>query len=184
MGRPTLTADQFWAKVDKTPGHGPNGDCWPWTGHIGSRGYGMSVVPGTGKATTAHRVALILSGVKLEPGQQGCHHCDYPPCCRPDHLFAGTPKENAADMRAKGRAATGDRNGQRTCPERRARGERMNTAVLTDETVLRLRADRAAGATLAALSRRFGVSQAAAHAAATGKTWKHVPMPALEAVPA
>jgi len=31
------------------------------------------------------------------------HRCDNPPCCRPDHLFLGTPADNTADMIAKGR---------------------------------------------------------------------------------
>ena len=32
-----------------------------------------------------------------------CHKCDVPACCRPDHLFQGSPKENVLDALAKGR---------------------------------------------------------------------------------
>lgn len=167
MGRPALTAGQFWAKVDKTPGHGPNGDCWPWTGFISTRGYGISAIPGTGTSTTAQRVALMLSGVKLEPGQQGCHRCDYPPCCRPDHLFAGTAAENMADMRAKGRSQAGERNG---------------LAKLTTGDVIAMRRGRAEGKTLAQLATEFGVTIGTVRPAVLGRTWRHVPMP--EAVPA
>lgn len=175
MGRPALTAEQFWAKVDKTPGHGPNGDCWPWRGYIGSRGYGISAVPGVpNEKTTAHRVALMLSGAKLAPGQSGCHACDWPPCCRPDHLFAGTAQENSDDMIAKGRAAVGTRNG---------------LARLTGDDVLAMRRGRAAGKTLAELAAEFGVTIGTVRPAVLGHTWKHVPLPtrvvaALEAVSA
>jgi len=32
-----------------------------------------------------------------------CHTCDNPRCCRPDHLFLGTPFENQYDSKRKGR---------------------------------------------------------------------------------
>lgn len=44
-----------------------------------------------------HYVGPIPDGVDV------LHHCDNPPCVRPDHLFLGTARDNVGDMLAKGR---------------------------------------------------------------------------------
>lgn len=38
-------------------------------------------------------------------GKQINHHCDNPPCVRPDHLYVGTQLENIADRDRRGRHA-------------------------------------------------------------------------------
>ena len=43
-----------------------------------------------------HRVSWLLEYGKL-PENFACHHCDVPPCVRPDHLFDGTHEENMLD---------------------------------------------------------------------------------------
>lgn len=98
---PRPLADRFDEKVDRTPGHGPWGDCHVWTG-AHAKGYGQILVA-HGKRGRAPRVAWFLATGEW-PELHVLHRCDNPPCVRVDHLFLGTPADNTADMVAKGRA--------------------------------------------------------------------------------
>lgn len=72
--------------------------CWEWPpGRRTKAGYGQY------RRRYVHRIvaALVLGPIT---GKQVCHHCDNPPCYRPDHLFIGSHSENMADARRKGRA--------------------------------------------------------------------------------
>lgn len=99
---------RFWAKVDKTPGHGPNGDCWVWTGSKNQEGRGLFSLGGY--TVVASRIAWVLKYKKF-PKPNALHSCDYPSCVRWNHLFEGNQKDNMADMIAKGRQW--DRCGER-----------------------------------------------------------------------
>ena len=139
---PQFTASdiqKFWRRVAKGDG------CWLWTGGKNNLGYGRFYVRQV--LWRAHRVAWILERGEIPVGLWVLHHCDNPSCVRPDHLFLGTPKDNTADMYAKGRAkppvpqygedhwskkhpdrvARGERSGAHTHPERRASGARQGT---------------------------------------------------------
>lgn len=87
--------EKFWMKVNYTE------TCWLWTGTRYPTGYGR--VRFRGKWGGAHRAAWILMNGDLDPQMCICHHCDNPPCVRPDHLFIGTRKDNLHDAIRKGR---------------------------------------------------------------------------------
>src|SRR6266850_5551698 len=135
--------ERFWAKVDKT------GQCWVWTGGKFRCGYG--VVKRDGKLLKAHRLAWQMHFGRIPDGAFIMHHCDNPPCVRPQHLFPGTNADNVADKIAKGRQAYGERitanrtyqrgheHWQHRCPERAARGERHGNARLTEAVVADIR---------------------------------------------
>jgi hypothetical protein len=89
---------RFWAKVDRS------GECWLWTGHRTSKGYGQSWDATEQRITTAHRMAYRLAVGPIADGLQVLHRCDNPPCVRPDHLFVGTPQRNMDDKADKGRS--------------------------------------------------------------------------------
>jgi len=143
--------ERFWAKVDKTPGHGPRGDCWLWTAHINRSGYGWFYKsPRTYRE--AHRVVWEIVNGAIPGGSNVCHRCDTPRCVNPSHLFIGTQSDNIQDALIKGRML-----GVRT-----KRGEQHYLATLSDKQVRIIRhaaacIGRGSGVFLSEL---FGVSRA------------------------
>lgn len=100
--------DWFWLKVRKLEGEDA---CWIWEGTRNTWGYGIfrDKTISRKDIIASRYVWEMMNGRQLRPGMQACHHCDNPPCVRPDHLFEGTAKDNAQDSVNKGRSVKGER---------------------------------------------------------------------------
>lgn len=160
MGKFSVTEiERFWTHVDKTPGHGPKGDCWVWTAWRLPAGYGMYNIKRLGKKFLCHRFVLIVRDGEIPDGIQSLHSCDFPPCCREDHLFYGTQGDNLADAAKKGRMASGDKHGLRKHPERVNRGESHPTAKISDEIVRLIRSKHFDGVPISKIAVDFSVSR-------------------------
>lgn len=92
--RAVSAEDRFWPYVAKSDG------CWVWTRYCSPTGYGRFAWEG---GSIASRFSWIVTYGPIPDGLDVLHHCDNPPCVRPDHLFLGTDADNAADKTAKGR---------------------------------------------------------------------------------
>lgn len=131
IATPDALAARFWKRVDRSSDAG----CWPWLGFVEpGGGYGRTQLAGT--MMGAHQAAYLLANGWRPTGRDTyvCHHCDNPVCCRPDHLYAGTPTDNARDRVERGRSNTRS-------------GHRHPGAKLTADQVAELRARYAAGGT-------------------------------------
>ena len=99
--------ERFWSKVDKTPGLGPNGDCWEWMGKA-QRKYGYGSIKIEKKMHTVHRVSYVLTFNKFLNSKINLNHiCDNTKCVNPSHLFEGSQADNIRDMVNKNRHAKG-----------------------------------------------------------------------------
>jgi hypothetical protein len=146
--------ERFWKRVQKG---GPD-DCWPWHGAKSKDGYGEVGVACT--STHAHRVAYELTHGPVGKTYKICilHTCDNPPCCNPAHLFAGTRKDNVADMVNKGRMAG-------------AIGARNCKVVLTEAQVLEIFASNESNV---ALGEAYDVAPTTISAIRNQRNWKHL----------
>ena len=122
-----------------------NGDgCWIWTQKSTHRfGYGqISGMP-------AHRYAYRWTHGELPPAPMWIlHRCGVAACCNPEHLYAGTAKQNAADTTWHGRRQGGAAN---------------HNAKLTDMQARTLRKDYwEKGDSLVAVAKAAGIAPSAA----------------------
>lgn len=133
------------------------GGCWEWKARKMSHGRGGVTIGG--RDYVASRVAYEAFVGPIGEGLRVCHRCDNPGCVRPDHLFLGTAKDNTQDMVAKGRSARGERHGR---------------CRLTAESVVAMRAARAAGARITDLAIQYGMSKPQTSNICNGNRWRHV----------
>lgn len=137
-------------------------ECIDWPFATAS-GYGVVVVDRRKRQAT--HVALEQAGQPRPPapGNHALHSCDRPICVNPRHLRWGTDKENKRDMVERGRDN-----------HRGALGERNSHAVLTEDKVRAIRAERADGAKETEVAARYGISPQAVGHITRRETWKHV----------
>ena len=77
--------------------------CWRWTKlSFSSSGYGQLSI--NKKMWNAHRYSYYIHNgfIELEKGKHICHRCDNKECSNPEHLYIGTPKDNAKDVWDRG----------------------------------------------------------------------------------
>jgi hypothetical protein len=130
--------------------------CWIWRHSADAYGYGQ--LHWSGSTRKAHRVAWEAVNGPIPPGMCVCHHCDNPPCVNPDHLFLGTPADNARDREAKRRG--GDHRGEKA----------GRAAKLTWEEVGVVRGVR--GFSMRQLATIFNVSHSRIFSIIHNKTWR------------
>lgn len=126
-----------WDLVDSSGGLDA---CWPWTGSVNPKGYGVLRMPGN-TSRSAHRVAFEDGRGPLERRLQVDHTCHDPQhclggpscshrrCCNPRHLAATTPRQNtlrgntpaarnaASERCPEGHRYDSDTGGQRRCSQ-------------------------------------------------------------------
>ena len=81
---------------NSAPMYGP---CLIWRYGLNQGGYG--VTSQDGRQVLAHRVAYEISRGSIHPNTPILHMCNRRSCIQPAHLYAGTPQENADDIKAK-----------------------------------------------------------------------------------
>lgn len=160
----------FWSKVDTS------GDCWTWQRYRCRKGYGIVRIEG--QLQKAHRVAWMMTRGPIPDGMQICHHCDNPPCVRPDHLFLGSQSDNSKDMGSKGRHWL-QKQPERSLfvrqPTIKPRGTQNRHAKLTDEQVREIRkVHTEKRVSRRQIARMFNVSETTVRRVVNRELWKHV----------
>lgn len=125
--------------------------CWTWTGTKDRDGYGLIAGKRVQRIVMHH-----LTGKAVAPAKVVMHSCDNPSCCNPRHLSIGTQRANIADRVRKDRSANGEQNGR---------------ARLTKEAA---KAIRRSSESMAAESRKHGVSKWTIRDIRTKRTWRKI----------
>lgn len=122
--------------------------CWLWLASLTSVGYGDFRLKS--RHYTAHRASYLAFKGEIPQGMHILHSCDTKQCCNPDHLRAGSNRENIIDSCTRG-----------------------GRSKLTADMVVKIREYRT-GHTLSETARKFGLSMCNAQSITCGRQWKFV----------
>lgn len=147
-----IVDDRLWSRVKED-----SKGCWVWTWRTDDCGYGDIH---WGRESKAHRIAWMLVYGEITGGLHVLHHCDNPPCCNPNHLFLGTPKDNARDKESKGRG-------------NQAKGEAAHLSKLKENEVLEIRAQYGT-IDPNRLCKMYGIARNTLDHVIARRTWKHI----------
>lgn len=153
---------KFWERVSKSD---DEAGCWEWIGGK-MNGYGRMKIDGV-HLVQAHRLSYVLHYGDVPTGLIVCHKCNNRSCVRPDHLYAGTYKDNFDDMARAGNAF----DISSTTNHSPARGARIGVAMLTDSQVIEIYRLIREGARHRDLAARFGVGKTTITNIASGRSW-------------
>lgn len=156
---PDTEKNRFYSRVRIPNRHG----CMLWMGKTAKSSGGYGQFPSKNKKTiTAHRFSYELYFGNI--GEKLCvlHRCDNPPCVNPEHLFLGTQKDNAIDMRIKNRGYS-------------TAGENHGLSILSLDCVKKIR-ELYTGkrGDLTKLGNQFKVSKSTIHGIVNNKTWRNI----------
>ncbi len=135
----------------------PNSGCWLWMGALTGAGYGQIRI---GRVWLAHRLSYVLAhGEILSSAPVIRHRCDNTACVNPDHLVAGTTKDNGQDTATRGRTN---------------RGSARWNAKLKEADIPAIREALAKGISIEQVARTYGVNSRAITVVRDGSGWRHV----------
>jgi hypothetical protein len=157
VNRSKTVDERIWEKVSPEP----NSGCWLWTAATDKDGYGLVRIDKKNVRAHRHMLEQRLNAA-IPDDLQACHTCHTPACVNPDHLYAGTNRQNQNDA-----VARGTNKGWARIPRCKA-----PAAKLTEDDVRSIRA-RASESTHD-LAIEFGVGRQAINRILSRKRWGHV----------
>lgn len=145
----------------------PN-ECWEWKGSVGGPGYGnwCHAVNNLPKIGTAHRRAYIFFNGDCS-GLQVNHRCGNRRCCNPNHLYAGTQKQNHEDS---------VKHETHVKPPYK-KGEAVGTSKLTEEQVIKIKLDLKKGVKGADIAKKYNVTTGCISMINKSKNWSWIKLP-------
>lgn len=136
--------------------------CWEFQKIKKRKNYGE--IHYKGRVFKAHRLSYMLkhNNFNIPSTTKICHICDNPTCLNPDHLFAGTQRENIYDMEAKGRS-------------NHVKGIENGNSKLNEKQVIKIRNEYSLRKiSQQKLGEKYGTSSSMVGEIVRGNFWKHV----------